>query len=60
LFLFDGEMLTMKQIHARVPVMSPQHLKKHIDAGRNTKQAILHYRHVAKRAPNTPWVKGVA
>ena len=40
---FDGEMLTVRQIQARVPRLCLNEIRKHLAAGRNTKTAMLSY-----------------
>ena len=39
--LFDGEQLTVREIAQRVPAMSLDAVRKHLRAGRNTRQAVL-------------------
>lgn len=55
LYVFEGSEMTLAQIHKMVPVLSMQQLSVHILAGRNTKRAILNWRHQPKKAPATPW-----
>jgi len=43
LYVFEGEMLSARQIHERVPVISERSVPKHIEAGRNTRAAMLQH-----------------
>lgn len=45
---FEGEMLTVKEIHERVPILGEGAIREHLQAGRNTRTAILSY--VPRRA----------
>jgi len=40
-FLFEGEMRTVKEIQAIVPCMCDGTIRRHLRAGRNTRQALL-------------------
>lgn len=43
-FDFEGELLTVAEIRERVPALSDPTIRKHLEAGRNTRQAMLTYR----------------
>lgn len=50
-YLFEGRWQTMKEIAPLMPCLSPTTIKKHIIAGRQTRQEILQYNpDVARRA----------
>lgn len=40
-YQFEGEYLTVRQIAERVPALSESTIRKHLAAGRNTRQAML-------------------
>ena len=44
---FEGEQLTVAQIHALVPALSPSCIRNHLAAGRNTRQAMLSFNSAA-------------
>lgn len=50
LYTFEGEMMTRAEICARVPRLSWNSIRRHIEAGRSTAFAILTYAHKAKSA----------
>lgn len=41
LHAFEGEQLTVQQIHQRVPVLSQRTIRDHLAAGRRTSTAML-------------------
>lgn len=41
IYEFEGQKMTIAEVHAIVPVMTPKNLAVHLKAGRNTRQAIL-------------------
>lgn len=41
LHAFEGEQLTVQQIHQRVPVLSERTIRDHLAAGRRTRTAML-------------------
>lgn len=43
LHTFNGEQMTTAQIHALVPCIRPDAIRKHLSEGRNTTQAMLCY-----------------
>ena len=48
-FEFEGENLTITEIRKRVPAFSDQTIRKHLEAGRNTTQAMLTHRQVYRK-----------
>lgn len=40
---FEGELLTIAEIRQRVPAIADPTIRKHLEAGRNTRQAMLTY-----------------
>lgn len=52
IFSFDGELLTVKQIHARVPALSLQTVRNHLKCGRMTSVAMLTFSTEAVRTAN--------
>lgn len=52
IFLFDGELLTVKQIHSRVPALSLQTVRNHLKCGRMTSVAMLTFSTEAVRTAN--------
>lgn len=50
LHAFDGEQLTVQQIHQRVPVLSQRTIRDHLSAGRRTSTAMLCFDPVAAAA----------
>lgn len=42
-YLFDGELLTVAEIHLRVPALSEHTIRNHLRAGRTGKAAMLNY-----------------
>ena len=40
-FMFEGELLTVSEVQRRVPRLSNAAIRKHLQAGRNTAQAML-------------------
>lgn len=52
IFNFDGEDLTVKQIHARVPALSLQTVRNHLRCGRLTSIAMLTFSTEAVRTAN--------
>lgn len=52
IFCFDGEDLTVKQIHARVPALSLQTVRNHLKCGRLTTAAMLTFSTEAVRTAN--------
>lgn len=57
MYRFEGQDMTLAQVHQMVPAVSPEQLKVHILAGRNTKTAVLTYRRKSSRPASTPWSK---
>lgn len=41
---FDGQQLTIAEIKKLIPVVSESSIRQHLEAGRNTREAILNYR----------------
>ncbi|MGG6316797.1 hypothetical protein ACQ5SB_10075 [Stenotrophomonas geniculata] len=41
LHAFEGEQLTVQQIHQRVPILSERTIRDHLAAGRRTRSAML-------------------
>jgi len=52
IFSFDGENLTVKQIHAKVPALSLQTVRNHLKCGRLTSIAMLTFSTEAVRTAN--------
>lgn len=50
LHAFEGEQLTVQQIHQRVPVLSPRTIRDHLAAGRRTSTAMLCFDPIAAAA----------
>lgn len=50
LHAFEGEQLTVQQIHQRVPVLSPRTIRDHLAAGRRTRVAMLCFDPIAAAA----------
>ncbi|MCX2893055.1 hypothetical protein ORG27_05635 [Stenotrophomonas lactitubi] len=50
LHAFDGEQLTVQQIHQRVPVLSQRTIRDHLSAGRRTSTAMLCFDPIAAAA----------
>jgi hypothetical protein len=46
---FEGAWLTVKEIRAMVPCLSPHCIRNHLEAGRNTRTAMLSFDHNAAR-----------
>ena len=44
LYQFNGQLMTMGQIRAIVPVVCAKSVRRHIEAGRVTKEAMLAYK----------------
>ncbi len=42
-WMFEGEELTVAQIRQRVPILSDRTIRKHLAAGRDTRQAMLNF-----------------
>ena len=61
---FDGEQLTVQQIHQRVPALSERSICRALAAGRNTKQSMLSfdprqaYRAAGKKSKASPKSRG--
>lgn len=51
-YLFDGELLTVREIHARVPALSVQTVRNHLKCGRATSVAMLSFSSEAVRTSN--------
>jgi hypothetical protein len=49
-FDFEGQPMTVAQIHQIVPAVSKATLRFHLAAGRNTREAILNFNPAAGRA----------
>lgn len=47
---FEGELLTVSEIAERVPVLSRRAIRKHVQAGRNTRMAMLAFNPAVKRS----------
>ncbi|MDV3513166.1 hypothetical protein [Stenotrophomonas sp. C1657] len=50
LHVFEGEQLTVQQIHQRVPVLSQRTIRDHLAAGRRTSAAMLCFDPIAAAA----------
>ncbi len=50
LHAFEGEQLTVRQIHQRVPVLSERTIRDHLAAGRRTRTAMLCFDPIAAAA----------
>lgn len=50
LHAFEGEQLTVQQIHQRVPVLSERTIRDHLAAGRRTRTAMLCFDPIAAAA----------
>ncbi len=50
LHAFEGEQLTVQQIHQRVPVLSQRTIRAHLAAGRHTSTAMLCFDPIAAAA----------
>jgi len=51
-FEFEGEQLTVAQIRERVPALTDASIRNHLQAGRNTRQAMLTVDQSAVRSRN--------
>lgn len=51
-YSFDGEYLTVREIHQRVPALSIQTVRNHLRSGRTTTVAMLSFSTEAIRAAN--------
>lgn len=49
IYEFEGRQMTIAEVHAIVPVMTPKNLAVHLKAGRNTRQAILTHKGAKQR-----------
>lgn len=47
---FEGEQLTVRQIHLRVPALSERTIRDHLAAGRRTRTAMLAFDPIAAAA----------
>ncbi|TFZ46470.1 hypothetical protein E5C33_04550 [Stenotrophomonas maltophilia] len=50
LHAFEGEQLTVQQIHLRVPILSERTIRDHLAAGRRTRSAMLCFDPIAAAA----------
>jgi hypothetical protein len=50
LHAFEGEQLTVQQIHKRVPILSERTIRDHLAAGRRTRSAMLCFDPIAAAA----------
>ena len=50
LHAFEGEQLTVQQIHQRVPILSERTIRDHLAAGRRTRSAMLCFDPIAAAA----------